>query len=95
MKLTKWGSSKFPKPQEAYIAVIVPTTNEDGTITRMWVTDPYYQGRKEWRAFNNKEAYLWDNKKHAEDFVTALAWNGTAAYTVTVFPDSIPMNKLN
>ena len=95
MKLTKWGSSKFPKPQAAYIAVIVPVPNKDGTVTWMWVTDPYYQGRKEWRAFNNEEAYLWDNKRHAEEFVTALAWNGTAAYTVTVFPDSIPMNKLN
>lgn len=95
MKLTKWGGGKFPKPQTAYIAVVVPVTSEDGTITWMWVTDPYYQGCKEWRAFNNKEAYLWDNKKHAEDFVTALAWNGTAAYTVTVFPDSIPMNKFN
>lgn len=93
MKLTRWGGSKFPKPQKAYIAVIVPVPNKDGTVTWMWVTDPYYQGRKEWRAFNNKEAYLWDNKKYAEDFVTALAWNGTAAYTVTVFPDSIPMNK--
>ena len=93
MKLTKWGGGKFPKPQKAYIAVIVPVSNKDGTITWKWITDPYYQGRKEWRALNNKEAYLWDNKKHAEDFVTQLAWSYTAAYTVTVFPDSIPMNK--
>lgn len=93
MKLTKWGSGKFPKPQKAYIAVIVPVPTKEGTITWMWVTDPYYQGRKEWRAFNNKKAYLWDSKKHAEEFVTQLAWNYTAAYTVTVFPDSVPENK--
>lgn len=93
MKLTKWGSGKFPKPQKAYIAVIVPVPNKDGTITWKWITDPYYQGRKEWRAFNNKEAYLWDNKKHAEEFVTQLAWSYTAAYTATVFPDSIPKNN--
>ena len=93
MKLTKWGSGTFPKPQTAYIAVIVPVVQKSGTIVWEWVTDPYYQGRREWRAFNNKEAYLWDNKRHAEEFVAMLAWNGTAAYTVTVFPDSVPKNN--
>lgn len=33
MKLTKWGGSRFPKPQKAYIAVIVPVSNKDGTVT--------------------------------------------------------------
>lgn len=92
MKLTKWGSGKFPKPQTAYIAVIIPAFIE-GKMQYRWVTDPYYQGRKEWRAENHKKAYLWDNKRHAEEFVRALAWGDVAAWIVTVFPDSIPENN--
>jgi hypothetical protein len=91
MKLTKWGYGKFPKPQTAYIAVVVPAYI-DGKIQYRWVTDIFYQGRKEWRAENHKKAYLFD-KKWAEDFVTSLSWNGTAAWTVTVFPDCIPENN--
>lgn len=91
MKLTKWGSGKFDRPQTAYIAVVVPA-NIDGKIQYRWVTDIFYQGRKEWVAENHKKAYLFE-KRHAEEFVTALAWNGTAAWTVTVFPDSIPENN--
>ena len=91
MKLTKWGYGKFPKPQTAYTAVVVPATF-DGKVQYRWVTDIFYQGRKEWRAENHKKAYLFD-KRWAEDFVTSLSWNGTAAWTVTVFPDSVPENN--
>ena len=93
MKLTKWGSGKFPKPQKAYIAVVVPHVNKDNKLVYQWVTDIWYQGQKVWICKNHEKAYLWGNKRHAEEFVTALAWNGQAAYTVTVFPDSIPENN--
>ena len=92
MKLTRWGSGTFPKPQQAYIAVVVPC-NIDNKIQYRWVTTLWYNDRKEWRAENHKKAYLWDDKRSAEEFVTALAWNGTTAYTVTVFPDSVPVNN--
>jgi hypothetical protein len=91
MKLTKWGYAKFPKAQTAYVAVVVPAYI-DGKVQYRWVTDIWYQGRKEWVAENHKKAYLFE-KKHAEEFVMALAWNGTAAWTVTVFPDSVPENN--
>lgn len=91
MKITKWGSGKFPKPQTAWTAVVVLACI-DGKVQYRWVTDIFYQGRKEWRAENHKKAYLFD-KRYAEDFVTALAWNGTTAWTATVFPDSIPENN--
>lgn len=91
MKLTKWGYGKFSKPQTVYTAVVVPTTI-DGKVQYRWVTDIFYQGRKEWRAENHKRACLFD-KRQAEDFVTSLSWNGTAAWTVTVFPDCIPENN--
>lgn len=92
MKLTKWGNGKFDKPQKAYIAVVVPAHIE-GKVQYRWVTDIYYQGHKEWVAENHKKAYLWSDKRHAEEFVTSLSWNGTAAWTVTVFPDCIPENN--
>ena len=92
MKLTKWGSGTFPKPQQAYIAVVIPAVI-DNKVQYRWVTTLWYNGNKEWRAENHKKAYLWDDKRSAEEFVTALAWNGTAAWTVTVFPDSVPENN--
>ena len=92
MKLTKWGSGTFPKPQQAYIAVVVPHVNE-GKLVYQWITTLWYNDRKEWRCENHKKAYLWDDKRMAEEFVTTLAWYGQAAYTVTVFPDSIPENN--
>lgn len=91
MKLTKWGYAKFPKAQTAYVAVVVPHV-VDGKMSYQWVTTLWYQGRKEWRCENHKKALLMD-KKHAEDFVTTLAWYGQAAWTVTVFPDSVPENN--
>lgn len=91
MKLTKWGGKSFNKPQTAYVAVVVPAYI-DGKVQYRWVTDTFYQGRKEWVAENHKKTYLFE-KKHAEEFVTALAWNGTAAWTAIVFPDSIPENN--
>jgi hypothetical protein len=91
MKLTKWGGRSFDKPQTAYVAVVVLACVE-GKLQYRWVTDIFYQGRKEWVAENHKKAYLFE-KKHAEEFVMALAWNGTAAWTVTVFPDSVPENN--
>lgn len=91
MKLTKWGNRTFPKLQTAYTAVIVPCYIDDKVQYR-WVTDIFYQGRKEWRAENHKKAHLFE-KKWAEEFISTLAWNGTAAWTVTVFPDSIPENN--
>ena len=36
MKLTKWGSGKFPKPQKAYIAVVVPHVNKDNKLVYQW-----------------------------------------------------------
>lgn len=92
MKLTKWGSGTFPKPQKAYTAVVVPHVM-DGKVVYQWVTTLWYQDRKEWRCENHEKAYLWDNKRHAEEFVTTLAWYGQAAWTVTVFPGSIPENN--
>lgn len=92
MKLTKWGSGTFSKPQQAFTAVVVPC-NIDNKIQYRWVTTLWYNGNKEWRAENHKRAYLWDNKRGAEEFVTTLAWYGQAAYTVTVFPDSVPVNN--
>jgi hypothetical protein len=92
MKLTRWGSGKFFKPQKAYIAVVVPAHIE-GKLQYRWVTDICYQGHKEWVAENHKKAFLWSDKRHAEEFVTSLSWNGTAAWTVTVFPDCIPENN--
>ena len=92
MKLTKWGSGTFPKPQTAYIAVVIPATI-DGKVQYRWITALWVDGRREWLAENHKKAYLWDDKRQAEKFVTALAWNGTAAWTVTVFPDSVPENN--
>lgn len=91
MKITRWGSGTFPKPQTVWTAVVIAACI-DGKIQYRWVTDIFYQGRKEWRAENHEKAYLFD-KRHAEEFVTALAWNGTTAWTVTVFPDSIPENN--
>lgn len=91
MKLTKWGNAKFPKAQKAYVAVVVPRIVEGKTVYQ-WVTTLWYQGRKEWRCENHKKALLMD-KKRAEDFVTTLAWYGQAAWTVTVFPDSVPENN--
>ena len=91
MKLTRWGGRKFDKPQEAWVAVVV-ANQHDGKVQYQWVTTIWYQDRKEWRCENHKKAYLFD-KKQAEDFVVALAWNGWAAWTVTVFPDSVPENN--
>lgn len=91
MKLTRWGYAKFPKAQTAYVAVVVPNV-VDGKTEYLWVTTLWYQGRKEWRCENHKKALLMD-KKRAEDFVTTLAWYGQAAWTVTVFPDSVPENN--
>lgn len=91
MKLTKWGSAKFDKAQTAYVAVVVPCA-VDGRTEYRWVTTLWYEDRKEWRCENHKKALLMD-KKRAEDFVSALAWNGTAAWTVVVFPDSVPKNN--
>lgn len=92
MKLTRWGSGTFPKPQKAYTAVVIPATI-DGKVQYRWVTTLWYNDHKEWRAENHKPAYTWDDKRHAEEFVTTLAWNNTTAWTVTVFPDSIPENN--
>lgn len=92
MKLTRWGSGKFPKPQKAYTAVVVPCYG-DGKVSYRWVTTLWYGGKKEWRAENHKKAFLWDNKRHAEEFCSQLAWNGCAAWTVTVFPDCVPENN--
>lgn len=91
MKITRWGSGKFSKPQTVWTAVVIAACI-DGKVQYRWVTDIFYQGRKEWRAENHKKAYLFD-KRHAEEFVTTLAWGNTAAWTVTVFPDSIPENN--
>lgn len=41
MKLTKWGSGTFPKPQQAYIAVVVPC-NIDNKVQYRWVTTLWY-----------------------------------------------------
>lgn len=46
MKLTKWGSGTFSKPQTAYTAVVISACI-DGKIQYRWVTDIFYQGRKE------------------------------------------------
>ncbi len=91
MKLTRWGYGKFPKPTKAYMAVVVPF-ERDGKIEYCWVTTLWYQGRKEWRCENHKKALLMD-KKQAEEFVSTLAWYGQPAWTVTVFPDSVPENN--
>lgn len=91
MKITKWGYGKFPKPQTVWTAVVIAACI-DGKVQYRWVTDIFYQRRKEWRAENHKKAYLFD-KRHAEELVSALAWSNTAAWTVTVFPDSIPENN--
>ena len=91
MKLTRWGYGKFPKPTKAYVAVVVPF-EQDGKVEYSWVTTLWYQNRKEWRCENHKKALLMD-KKRAEEFVSTLAWNGQAAWTVTVFPDSVPENN--
>lgn len=91
MKLTKWGYGKFPKPTTALVAVVVPHY-KDGKVTYRWVTTLWYNGSKEWRCENHKKALLMD-KKYAEDFVSKLSWYGQAAWTVTVFPDSIPENN--
>lgn len=91
MKLTRWGYAKFDKPQTAYVAVVVPYM-EDGKMEYHWVTTLWYHGHKEWRCENHKKALLMD-KRRAEDFVQTLAWYGQAAWTVTVFPDSVPENN--
>lgn len=91
MKLTKWGNSKFPKPQTAYVAVVVPF-ERNGKLEYQWVTTLWYGGHKEWRCENHKKAYLFE-KKHAEEFVSTLAWYGQPAWTVVVFPDSVPENN--
>lgn len=91
MKLTKWGSGKFDKPQTAYVAVVVPF-ERNGKLEYQWVTTPGYEGRKEWRCENHKKALLMD-KKYAEEFVSTLAWYGQPAWTVVVFPDSVPENN--
>ena len=91
MKITKWGSGTFPKPQTVWTAVVIAAC-VDGKTQYRWVTDTFYQGRKEWRAENHKKACLLD-KRQAEEFVSQLAWYGQAAWTVTVFLDSIPENN--
>lgn len=91
MKLTRWGYAKFDKPQTAYVAVVVPFVR-DGKTEYQWVTTLWYHGHKEWRCENHKKALLMD-KRRAEDFVQTLAWYGQAAWTVTVFPDSVPENN--
>lgn len=92
MKLTKWGYGKFPRPQTVYTAVIVPCCI-DNKVQYRWVTTLWCNGHKEWRCENHKKACVWYNKRGAEEFVSALAWCGQAAYTVTVFPDSVPENN--
>ena len=91
MKLTRWGYAKFDKPQTAYVAVVVHYM-EDGKMEYHWVTTLWYHGHKAWRCENHKKALLMD-KRRAEDFVQTLAWYGQAAWTVTVFPDSVPENN--
>lgn len=90
MKLTKWGYGKFPKPTTAYVAVVVPHY-KDGKVTYQWVTTLWYNGKKEWRCENHTKALLME-KKQAEDFCSAVARYGQAAWTVTVFPDCVPEN---
>lgn len=93
MKLTKWGRhGTFPKPQKAYTAVVVPYPRAD-KVSYQWVTTLWYKGHKVWNCENHKKAYLWENKRDAEDFVQQLAWYNVAAWTVTVFPDSVPENN--
>ena len=94
MKITRWGrSGKFPKPQKACTAVVIPHYDGNFKVSYQWVTTLWYEGRKEWRCENHKKAFLWNNKRDAEDFVSLLSWHGQAAWTVTVFPDCIPENN--
>lgn len=88
MKIKKYGYSQFNKTTDLKFAVMVPSYEmEDGKVKScQWrfVTDIWVGGKRVWEANNHEEAYLWDNRKSAQDFCIGLAWNFTAGYVVEV-----------
>lgn len=92
MKIRKYGYSEFKEPTNLRFAVMVPLYDYEGegedrkvkSVTWGFVTDIWVGGRREWKAENHKQAYLWDDRKSAQDFCIALAWNFTTGYVVEV-----------
>ena len=105
MKIRKYGYSEFKNSTPMRFAVMVPIVDYDKTqtdehgfykvnkVTWKFVTDIWVNGHREWRAENNKKAYLWGNRKSAQDFCIGLAWNNASGYVVEVLEGMEPSNN--
>lgn len=100
MKIRRYGYSEFRESTTMNFAVMVPLYEYEGEgeerhvakITYAFVTDIWVNGRREWKAENKKEAYLWSDRKSAQDFCIGLAYNFTAGYVVEVL-DGMEMSN--
>ena len=95
MKIKKYGYSEFKESTTMRFAVMVPLYEYDKenpdpitgqypikSQTMAFVTDIWVNGHREWKAENNKEAYLWDTRKAAQDFCIGLTYNWTSGFVV-------------
>lgn len=101
MKIRKYGYSEFKEPTELKFAVMVPLYDYEGDgedrhvskITYAFVTDIWVNGHREWKAENNKPAFLWDTRKAAQDFCIGLAYNFTAGFVVECIEGMVLTNN--
>lgn len=92
MKIKKYGYSEFRESTELLFAVMVdvaiPSEEKNGDgypksyTHRMEFVTSINMMDKTWKAENGKEAYYFRDRKSAQDFCIALAWNWTAGYVV-------------
>lgn len=93
MKIKKYGYSEFKEPDELKFAVVVPLIDADKHVT-VWkfVTSIDFLS-KTWKAENNKGAYLFNNRKDAQDFVLSMVRAWTACFVVEVLEGFVPTNN--
>ena len=101
MKIKKYGYSQFNQTTNLKFAVMVPSYEMEGKsddrhvkscqwrfVSKIWVG-----GKRVWQANNHEKAYLWDDRKSAQDFCIGLAWNFTAGFVVEVLEGMEPTNN--
>ena len=101
MKIKKYGYSQFNKTSSLRFAVMVPSYEMEGegedrhvkSCQWRFVTDIWVGGKRVWEANNQEAAYLWDDRKSAQDFCIGLAWNFTAGFVVEVLEGMEPTNN--
>lgn len=97
MKIKKYGYSEFNQKSELKFAIVVPTIDTEvegkkSVTTWKFVTEIDWLS-KSWKANNHEGAYLFRDRKSAQDFVLRMIQAWTGCFVVEVLEGFIPTNN--